>query len=247
MVDYTRGTGSGGTMLIRDLGSNVEFYVQSGSSQTFVGSPGFGTSVYADTSNDGVYNPGWIGLANVANYSNREWRYLGVISVPTTQDINFHINASGTSGFGGPTDFWQRIDRATVPGAPIMLGFSDNSHTESTVSFLMSSDGGAPIREWQVTYGYDPNVGQYSISSSGVSRLGPFVVGSNIYAWARGRNDVGWGPWSARATTRLLSSGRVKVAGVWREFVLYIKVAGTWRSAIIYQKKDGVWTPTKGD
>lgn len=69
MADYTRGTGSGGIMLIRDQGWSVEFHIQAGQSSTYVGSPGFGTDAHVDGA--------WRGLPNVANYSNRVWRYLG--------------------------------------------------------------------------------------------------------------------------------------------------------------------------
>lgn len=239
MADYTQGTGSGGVMLIRDQGWSIEFHIQAGSSSTYVGSPGFGANAYTDNA--------WRGLPNVANYSNRVWRHLGSHNQTINGSVCFHIDASGTSGFGGPTDFWVSISRATVPAAPTMIGLDQIGHTSARVRFSGNSDGGSPIREWQVTYGYDPNAGQYTVGSSGTSILGTFTVGATIYAWARGRNDVGWGAWSSRASARLLSSGRVKVAGVWREMILYVKVAGAWRTAIIYEKKDGVWTPTQGN
>lgn len=238
MVDYTQGTGVGGIMLIRDQGLSVEFHIQAGNSNVWFGSPGIGTNAYVDGA--------WRGLPNLANYSNRQWRYLGAHNATYTQSVCFHIDATGTQGLGGPTDFWQAINRATIPAAPTMLGLDQLGHTTARVRFSGNSDGGSPILEWQVGYGYDPNTVQYTISSSGTSTLSNFIVGSDIYAWARGRNAVGWGPWSARANARLLSSGRVKVAGTWREMILYVKVAGVWRSAILYEKKNGVWTPTTG-
>lgn len=239
MADYTRGTGSGGIMLIRDQGYWVEFHIQAGQSATYVGSPGFGTGAHVDGA--------WRGLSNVANYSKRVWRYLGAHAATYNQNVTFHINASGTQGFGGPTDFVQWIQRATVPAPPSPLWIDLIGHTDMRYQFSGNSDGGSPIREWQIGYGTDPNNVQYYVSSGGTSVVGGLSIGTTWYFWSRGRNDVGWSGWSARISARTLSSGRVKVAGVWREMVLYVKVSGAWRQAILYEKKAGVWTALKGN
>jgi len=239
MADYTQGTGAGGVMLIRDQGYWVEFHIQAGSSQTFVGTPGFGTNAYVD----GV----WRGLPNVSNYSNRVWRYLGAHAATYNQSVCFHIDKSNTQGFGGPTDFWQYIHRATVPDAPTPVGVDMIGHTDMRYRFSGNGNGGSPIREWQIGYGTDPNAAQYLVGSGGTSVIGGLSIGTTWYFWSRGRNDVGWGPWSSRSEGRTLSSGRVKVAGVWREMILYVKVSGAWRQAILYEKKSGVWTALKGN
>jgi hypothetical protein len=239
MADYTRGTGNGGIMLIRDQGWSVEFHIQAGLSSTWVGTPGFGTNAYVDGA--------WRGLPNVSNYSNRVWRYLGAHNATYNQDVCFHIDSSGTQGFGGPTDFWQYIHRATVPSAPTPIGLDSIGHTSMRYRFSGNSDGGSPIREWQIGYGTDPSNVQYLVGSSGTSDIGGLSIATTWYFWSRGRNDVGWGPWSSRSQARTLSSGRVKVAGTWREMVLYVKVAGVWRPAIIYNKVAGVWRSSTGN
>lgn len=239
MTDYTMGTGSGGIMLIRDQGWAVEFHIQAGQSSTFVGSPGFGTNAYVDGA--------WRGLPNLANYSNRVWRHLGTHNATYNQSVCFHIDASGTSGFGGPTDFWQAISRATVPAAPTPLGLDQIGHNSMRYRFSGNSNGGSPILQWQIGYGTSPSSVQYTLTSNGTSVVTGLSLAGTWYFWSRGRNAVGWGPWSARSSARTLSSGRVKVAGTWREMVLYIKVAGVWRQAIIYEKNEGVWKPTKGN
>lgn len=239
MADYTRGTGSGGIMLIRDQGWSVEFHIQAGQSSTYVGSPGFGTNAHVDGA--------WRGLPNVSNYSNRVWRYLGAHNATYNQTVTFHIDDSNTQGFGGPTDFPQWIQRATVPAAPTPIGVDQIGHTDMRYRFSGNSNGGSPIREWQIGYGTSSTSVQKTLSSSGTSKVGGLNLGTTYYFWSRGRNDVGWGPWSARSQGRTLSSGRVKVSGVWREMVLYVKVSGAWRQAILYEKKAGVWTALQGN
>lgn len=233
MADYVQGTGSGGTMLIRDQGWAVEFHIQAGSSATYVGSPGFGANAYTDGA--------WRGLPNVANYSNQVWRYLGAHNQTVNGSVCFHIDASGTSGFGGPTDFWVAINRATVPAAPTPIAVDQIQHTQFRYRFSGNSDGGSPIREWQIGYGYDPNNVQYTAPSSGTIDVGQFTVGARIYIWSRGRNDVGWGPWSSRLDAQLLRGLKLNVAGTWRDVIPYARVAGVWRVSEPYVKVAGTW------
>jgi hypothetical protein len=237
MPDYTRGTGAGGIMLIRDMGWQVQFHIQAGQSATFVGSPGFGTNAFV--------NGGWRGLPNLANYNNRQWRHLGSHDATYNQDVCFHIDSSGTQGFGGPTDFWQYIGRATVPGRPYPVGVDMIGHNSMRYIFSGTTDGGSPIREWQIGYSNDPNNIQYYMGSSGTTYFEGLAQGT-WYFWSRGRNDVGWSDWSDRAQGTTLSSGRVKVNGEWRQALYYVKVAGQWRECIWYTKVNGNWYPVTG-
>lgn len=238
MVDYVKSTGAGGTMLIRDKGLSVEFHIQAGYTATWVGEPGFHTDAYV--------NGAWRGLPNVSSYSNKVWRYLGAHNAVGNQNVCFHIDASGTEGFGGPTDFWVAINRATVPPAPIPGTIDKVGHTSMRVQFSGNGDGGSPIREWQVGYAYTPKVAKYTMPSSGTSTLESLDVGSLVYIWYRGRNDVGWGPWSARVQQRTLASGRIRDNGTYKEFVLYVKVAGKWRQAILFIKTGGIRKAASG-
>lgn len=233
MTDYTRGTGSGGIMLIRDQGWSVEFHIQAGQSATVVGSPGFGTNAYTDGA--------WRGLPNVSNYSNRVWRHLGSHNATYNQDVCFHIDYSGTQGFGGPTDFWQYIHRATVPGATTPLFIDTVTHQTFRYAFSGGSDGGSPIREWQIGYGYAGQGVQWTAASGGTSIVGTFTVGARIGIWSRGRNDVGWGPWSSEMQVQLLRGLKLKVAGTWRDVIPYTKLAGTWRASEPFVKYAGTW------
>lgn len=258
-ADYTQGTGSGGIMLMRVAdaagqsgvinGNDIQFFLRTTNSATFVGSPGFKTYWAANGS-------GWNAMANMANYSNAApFRHLGTINVGNNTNVGFRIDASGTSGFGGPTEMWIAVSRATVPAAPTPLSIDEVQHQTFRYRFSGNSDGGAAIQEWQIGYGYDPNNVQYTAPSSGTITVGTFVVGSTIYIWSRGRNSVGWGPWSSRMSVQLRRGGRIKYQGSWYHMIPHVKDGfvsgvswGSWKPAEPYIKKgkipgtsDGVW------
>jgi hypothetical protein len=237
MVDYTKGTGNGGVMLIRDQGWSVEFHIRAGLSGTYVGSPGFGANAYVDNA--------WRGLPNVANISGTTWRHLGSHNATFNQNVIFHIDYSGTQGFGGPTDFNQYITRASVPAAPTPLSLDQIGHTSIRYRFSGNSNGGSVILEWQVGYGTDPTKVQYTLGSSGTSVVGGLSLGTRWYFWSRGRNAVGWGPWSTRLDARTLAGSRVNLSGVWKEAIAYVKVAGVWKQAIPFLNVAGTWKDGK--
>jgi len=68
MTDYTRSTGSTGTMLIRDTGTTVEFWINSNNSTTFDHELPWGYSVNGVTNNtlEANYNAGmgWLFLGS---------------------------------------------------------------------------------------------------------------------------------------------------------------------------------------
>lgn len=244
MTDYLKNTGAG-QMMIRDNGGTIEFWIRSGYSSTYVGSPGFGWS--------GVVNGVGVG-GNIANYSGDGWRQVAVYSVGYTQDVRFSIAYSGTSGFGGPTDFWQNIYRAptvTVPPAPSIVGYGLDQETHTTMRYRFSStgDGGSAILEWQAAFGTNGSdifgAGNAMYSSSGTSVFTGLKPGQYYAAWSRGRNAAGWGPWSAGDSSYTLAGARVRVSGVWVDATPYVKVAGVWVPAEPYVKVDGVWQLTR--
>jgi hypothetical protein len=261
-ADYTRGTGNGGVMLIRVAdssgtpgvigGNEIQFHIRAGLSGTFVGSPGFRWDGYIDGSWGDPTN--WRG--RIANISGTTWRHVATFYIGYNQDVCFRIDNSGTQGFGGPTDFWLSISRAVVPQAPTPIGIDMVNHQDFRYRFGGNWDGGSPILEWQIGYGYDPNNVQYLAPSSGTILVGTFVVGADIYIWSRGRNAVGWGPWSSRMSVTLRRGGRIKYQGTWFHMIPHVKDGkvtgvsdGLWKPAEPYIKKDkvpgvsdGVWT-----
>lgn len=326
MVDYVKGTGAGGLMMIRDHGFGVDFFIKAGSGNTFV--------------NQMPYN--WVvngvaGSGTIRYPAGGEWLHVMTFTISTTQDVKFGIGNTGTSGLGGPTDFWQRLGRSTVPGAPTVVSLSQVSGNAVLTSFQGISDGGSPIEGWEVAYGtssagpawavasngvaaignLQPNTvyyfwargrnahgwGPYGpmssvrtatipaapdkvllseitqktmltrfsgnsdgrmpilqwqlgygtsssspstlVTSNGTLRLTTLEPGTTYYFWARGRNGVGWGPWSARATARTIAGARVKVGTVWKEAVPYVNVNGVWKLARPWVKQVNTWKESR--
>lgn len=242
-ADYTKAIGANGTMLVRVADSagqagvisanEVQFFIASGSSATWVGSPGIPTSVY--------YNGGWAGLSNLANYRGGSgYRHLGTIYVGSSQTITFHMNASGTSGLGGAVDFAVWVARAVVPPAPTSPNMDQVTHTSVRVRFNSNGDGGSGVLEWQIGYGY-ADVVTNTVASSGTTTLTGLRPGAQILIRARGRNAVGWGPWTSNVYTLTLPGVFIKAAGVYRDAVPYVKVDGVWKPAEAFGKKSGNW------
>lgn len=189
MADYTHDIPNG-TMMIRDLGYSVEFYFRTGSS----------------TWNNDQW---WSWAANgtgarqkSAIYRGGGWNFFGSINVGYDQTIRFTIE---NSGLGWPnSDFYQYIPRSTTPQPPTMITVETVSDTQLHVVFVGNSDGGSPILEWQVGFGTSIDVGPIRYDDSdGDDIFGSFAPGERIYAWARGRNALGWGGWSNRGEATL--------------------------------------------
>lgn len=190
MVDYTVGISASTTMMIRDTGGNVEFWLRTGSQSWNNDQP---WSYGANGGNSGVLK--------FRLLRGGQWQKFGEVYVGYDQDVRFSV--SGT-GIGFPSyDFIHHISRSTVPGPPYIHTTEAVSDTEILVQFNAGHDGGSAILEWQIGYGGFWNYPEQYVSSGGSSVVGPFNPGERVYFWTRGRNAIGWGAWSLRteATT----------------------------------------------
>lgn len=234
MADYTKATGNAGTMMIRDLGSVVEFWIRSSDGQTY----GYGLpfSWYANgQGGNGSFDYG----------GGSPWVRVLSLTVTTNQTIRFSIGDTGTWGLGGPTSFELAISRIYLPQAPTPIALDQIGHTTMRYRFSGNWDGGSPIREWQIGYDYAGNYPTMFVGSSGTTELSNLYLGQNVYVWARGRNDLGWGPWSSRLVARTLAGGRIRINGVWREAVWWIRISGVWYQCIPYVRSGGSWSDAK--
>lgn len=190
MVDYTRNISASTTLMIRDTGGNVEFWVRTGPS----------TYNY-DQQWSFFANGGDSGVRKFRMLTGGAWQKMGEVYVGYDQDVRLTIF---NAGLGFPTyDFWQHITRSTVPGPPYIWDTHAISSSHIHVQFNGGYDGGSPVVEWQIGYSSNPSYAEGFWSSSGSSDVGPFSPGQRVYFWARGRNAIGWGGWSNRteATT----------------------------------------------
>lgn len=147
-------------------------------------------------------------------------------------------NAMGWSGLSG------RSSRRTlrVPDSPTPVELSDVQQTSVRTHFTFNGrwDGGTPVREWQIGYGLDPNSPQTLVS--GVDLLiGNLQPGKRYYFWSRGRNDIGWGPWSARSEVLLIAGAWINASGVQKRALAWVKVGGVWKLARPWTKAGGTW------
>ena len=193
MTDWTRSTGSSGTMMIRDTGSTVEFWINSNNGTTWSDHiPWSGT--VNDVNVSGSYNyPAGAG-----------WRRVGFWTVTYNQYVTFKLGSTGTSGFGGPTTHGPIfISRATVPPAPNPVVLSSITATSMHAVFSGNGDGGSAVTTWQIGYGTDPNAPQLYVNTFNTTISG-LTKGTTYYFWARGINAIGGGYWSTRSQATTL-------------------------------------------
>lgn len=150
-------------------------------------------------------------------------------------------NAKGYSGWSGRAS----AKTWSVPPAPSSVAISEVTQSSVKAVFNGNGDGGSAILEWQIGYGTDANTPQSFISSSGTSTLTGLSPGQKYYFWARGRNSVGWGPWSAVSSATLIAGAYLKVGSVWKRAVPYVNVNGTWKVAKVWGKVAGSWRESR--
>lgn len=196
MTDYKKATGSSATMMIRDTGSVVEFWINSNNSSTFTSSLPWGYTVNGIT-----------GSGSKAYSAGAGWVKLGSWTVSANQTVTFRIGATGTSGFGGPTTFSQAINRTTVPAAPSGFSASSIGGTSITGDFNMGSNGGSALDAWRVGWGTSSAAPQHftSANSAGTATITGLTPGTTYYFWSQVHNALGWSPYGYRTSAKTLS------------------------------------------
>lgn len=151
----------------------------------------------------------------------------------------------GHAEAGTGTRALPRIQKATVPAAPTPLSFGIITMTSIEYRFKGNSNGGLPTLGWEMRIQDATTKGPlYTAPSSGTSVRSGLTPGHVYYFWSRGRNALGWGPWSVRTSATTVVSTDVRYNGSWRNAVPYVKYGGTWRAARPYVKVNGVWRRT---
>lgn len=186
MVDYYKGTGGRATMMIRDLGVQVEFWINSGDTTTFHANLPWGYTVDGSTNNYMTYN----------YPANGGWRRLGFWNVRSNQTVRFALGATGLYAFGGPTVFEQAITRSTVPAAGVPVIFSDVTSTSVKANYVDPPDGGSPINSRRIARNTVNAISSATIVSiTGTHISTGLTPGQTYYFWTLAGNANGFGAW----------------------------------------------------
>lgn len=213
MADYTKSTGTSGTMKITDTGTKVQFWLKAGSA-THNSSLPWGYTVNGTTDNSNSFN----------FETGGDWQMLKSWTVTTSQTVTFRLYDTGTSGLGGPTTLSAKINRATTPDAPSVTSsavgptfFSytvtdgdDNGSEITTRRFGYSSKAMFGDGVVLPSYSQEPMV--VVSSPTGRGTITGLVQGALYYIWAATKNDEGWSDWSARKSVQLLNVPEVPQA-----------------------------------
>lgn len=196
MTDWIKSTGRTGSIMIRDTGTKVEFWLKAA----------------ADTYN--YYGIPWRAKVNGTITARKtvfptggNWTLCGSFNVTTDQTVTFYMGKSGTTGLGGPTYFAHRIIRTTVPGVPF-VHLNGTTDTTMTVDADTKGDGGARIDQIQLGYGTSSS-GATSFANlslvNGYGKITGLVRGTTYYVWVRAHNTIGWSHWSTPRSVRTKS------------------------------------------
>lgn len=180
--------------MIRDTGSDVEFWFKAGYSSDWWNGMPFNWTANGKTTYKTINYP-----------TGANWYKVGEVRVTKSQTVTFRLlEGSSATGIGGPTTFSQAIARDTVPAKPSTPSISNITATSVYATFSDGSNGGDAIDSRQIGYGTSSTSPQKYVSSDRSTTITGLTQGTTYYFWARTHNSLGWSSWSGRATAKTL-------------------------------------------
>lgn len=189
------------------------------------------------------------------------WYFQGYFDVPHDSNgyASYWTNAQARFGSSvGTSPYaetgWRNLPRIPKrPSPPGTPQFTNALPTSVTVSWAGSSDNagsnidGYLLRYWPNAEGTGPYVdhSQQNNTSRTVTGLQP---GSwyrfRVYAHNGSADNGGYSNPSADAVIRMISGGRVRVAGVYKIAIPYQRTSGQYKLALPFVRKNGVYKNT---
>lgn len=224
MTDYTKAIGTQATMMIRDSGTNIEFWINSGNSTTFDHDLPWAYVVNGTTSPWETYN----------YEANSGWERLGAWTVTSNQTVTFKLNDTGTAGFGSGATFSHQVVRSTAPAAPAKPTLSRVTVDTITVSWTAPNNGGSTITGYILGYGTNASAATTHVAATSPFTVKNLAMNTTYYFWVLARNAIGEGAWSKPASAKTYLGVYVNVAGTWKPALPYVRVGGVWKIAQPY-------------
>lgn len=186
MTDYTFPSGDG-QLMMRDLGTTVEFWVRAGYTNFWWDNLSFSTTV------DGVLQNHSI------NYtSGAPWMRVASRNVANTQTVTFRLNtATGTNSLAGPTTAQKYFDRGARPEPPTPVRLSNIGATSMNFAFNDTDNNGLAADNHELWYNtVNTTTGARVVGTTGTGAVYALSSGVRWYFWARTHNAKGWSNFS---------------------------------------------------
>jgi hypothetical protein len=208
-------------MMIRDSGTTVEFWINSGNSTTFDYDLPWAYVVNGTTSS-------WQSFRYNANAG---WQKLGSWNVATNQTVTFKLDDTGTAGFGGPTTFSHAVTRTSAPSAPSAPVLSKVTVDTVTVTWTAPNNGGSTITGYTLGYGTSSTTATTEVSATSPYTVKNLAMNTLYYFWVRAKNAVGLSPWSKPSSAKTFLGVYVYYNNTWTPAIPYVLTGGVWKQA----------------